>query len=151
MGDFSTMHKKIKKIDKHVAVNVHYYGNVLEMTNYKPRNPRVKPLSKNHYVDLATGEIKDYHRNSQRIQSPENLRRTFKNLRRLIVGNFKAGDIWLTLTYQQIDGKPMTDTVRVYKDFKAFWRRFIAKYGSCDYLSNLRTTSIGKLAPARFD
>ena len=63
------------------------------MTDYKPRKQRIKPLSKDNYVDLATGEVKDYHRNSQRIQSTENLRKTFKNLRRLIIGNFQAGDI----------------------------------------------------------
>lgn len=93
MGDFSTMHQKIKKINKHAAVNVHLYGDVLEVTDYKPRKQRIKPLSKDNYVDLATCEVKDYHRNSQRIQSTENLRKTFKNLRRLIIGNFQAGDI----------------------------------------------------------
>lgn len=145
------MHKKVKKINKHAAVNVHCYGDILEMTNYKPRKPRIKPISKNHYVDLATGELKDYQKNKQRVQSPENLRKTFKNLRRLIIGNFKSGDIWLTLTYKQIDGHPMTDTTKVYKDFKAFWRRFIAKYGACDYLSSTRATSIRKLAPSCLD
>lgn len=135
------MHKKIEKINKHAAVNVHLYGNALEMTNFKPRKQRIKPLSKDHYVDLATGEIKNYQKNKQRIQSPENLRKTFKNLRRLIIGNFKAGDIWITLTYRQDDDKPMTDTTRVYRDFKSFWRRFIAKYGACDYLSSIRATS----------
>lgn len=112
-------------------------------TNPISKQSGIKPISKDEYVDLATGmTMKFKHQNQQRIQSPENLRKTFRNLRRLVIANFKAGDIWLTLTYRQDDGKPMTDTIRVYRDFKAFWRKFIAKYEHCDYLSSLRTSSI---------
>lgn len=120
-------------------MNAYHYGNVLEMTDTKPisKQKGIKPISKDEYIDLATGVTMSFsHSNKQRIQSPENLRKTFRNLRRLIIANFKAGDIWLTLTYRQDDGKPMTDTTRVYRDFKAFWRKFIAKYEHCDYLSS---------------
>ena len=131
-------HKKYE-LEKNGTVNVYYYGNVLEITDTKPitKQKGIKPISKEQYIDLTTGMIMNFkHRNKQRIQSPENLRTTFRNLRRLIIANFNAGDIWLTLTYRQNDGKPMTDTRRVYRDFKAFWRKFIAKYGHCDYLSS---------------
>lgn len=52
----------------------------------------------------------------------------------MIIANFGPDDLWLTLTYRQIDKQPMTDTDRVYHDYKAFWRKFIAKFGSSDYL-----------------
>lgn len=134
------MHKRKKyQLKKNTTVNAYLYGNVLEMTDTKPisKQKGIKPISKDEYIDLATGVTMGFsHSNKQRIQSPENLRKTFRNLRRLIIANFKAGDIWLTLTYRQDDGKPMTDTTRVYRDFKAFWRKFIAKYGHCDYLSS---------------
>lgn len=133
------------KIEKYGTINAYHYGDVLEMTDTRPISKQrgIKPISKDEYIDLATGVIKKFNRkNKQRIQSPENLRKTFRNLRRLIIANFKAGDIWITLTYRQDDGKPMTDTTRVYRDFKAFWRKFIAKYGHCDYLSCFRATSI---------
>ncbi|MGN8721741.1 hypothetical protein [Lactobacillus amylovorus] len=134
------MHKDKKyQLEKNTTVNAYHYGNVLEMTDTKPISKQmgIKPISKDEYINLATGmTMKFKHQNKQRIQSPENLRKTFRNLRRLIIANFKAGDIWLTLTYRQDDGKPMTDTARVYHDFKSFWRKFISKYGHCDYLSS---------------
>lgn len=139
------MAKNKYKLEKNGTVNAYYYGHVLEMTDTNPisKQSGIKPISKDEYVDLATGmTMKFKHQNQQRIQSPENLRKTFRNLRRLVIANFKAGDIWLTLTYRQDDGKPMTDTIRVYHDFKAFWRKFITKYEHCDYLSSLRTSSI---------
>lgn len=138
------MTKKKYNLEKNCTVNAYHYGNVLEMTDTRPisRQVGIKPISKDEYIDLVTGmTMKFKHRNKQRIQSPENLRKTFRNLRRLIIANFKAGDVWLTLTYRQDDGKPMTDTTRVYRDFKAFWRRFIAKYGKCDYLCSFGTAS----------
>lgn len=139
------MAKNKYKLEKNGTVNAYYYGHILEMTDINPisKQSGIKPISKDEYVDLATGmTMKFKHQNQQRIQSPENLRKTFRNLRRLVIANFKAGDIWLTLTYRQDDGKPMTDTIRVYRDFKAFWRKFITKYEHCDYLSSLRTSSI---------
>ncbi len=138
------MEKKYE-LEKNITVNAYHYGKVLEMTDTNPisKQSRIKPVSKDEYIDLATGMLMQFqHKNTKRIQSPDNLRKTFRNLRRLIIANFNAGDIWLTLTYRQDDGKPMTDTTRVYHDFKAFWRKFIAKYGHCDYLSSLRTSSI---------
>ena len=148
------MEKKRYKLEKNGTVNAYYYGHVLEMTDTTPisKQSGIKPVSKDEYIDLATGMLMKFqHKNTQRIQSPDNLRKTFRKLRRLIIANFQAGDIWLTLTYRQDDGKPMTDTIRVYCDFKAFWRKFIAKYGRCDYLSSLGTTSIWELATTRLD
>lgn len=133
------MKKKKYELEKNITVNAYYYGKVLEMTDTNPisKQSGIKPVSKDEYIDLATGMLMKFqHKNTQRIQSPDNLSKTFRKLRRLIIANFKAGDIWLTLTYRQNDGKPMTDTTRVYLDFKAFWRKFIAKYGHCDYLSS---------------
>lgn len=134
------------ELEKNITVNAYYYGNVLEMTDTNPisKQSGIRPISKDEYIDLATGmTMKFNHQNKQRIQSPENLRKTFRNLRRLIIANFNAGDIWLTLTYRQDDGRPITDTKRVYRDFKAFWRRFVARYGHCDYLIVLEPQASG--------
>lgn len=122
-------------INAHAKVNAYKYGDVLEMTNAGTmKQATIKPLSKKEYIDLSSGEIKQFNRNKLRIQSPDNLKKTFRKLRRMIIANFGPNDLWLTLTYRQVDKKPMTDTGRVYRDFKAFWRRFIAKFGSSDYL-----------------
>ena len=122
-------------INAHAKVNAYKYGDVLEMTNAGTmKKATIKPLSKKEYVDLSSGEIKQFNRNELRIQSPDNLKKTFRKLRRMIIANFGPDDLWLTLTYRQIDKQPMADTDRVYHDYKAFWRKFIAKFGSSDYL-----------------
>lgn len=95
------------ELEKNGTVNAYYYGHVLEMTDTAPISKQlgIKPISKDEYLDLATGMIMQFkHRNELRVQSPDNLRKTFRKLRRLIIANFKAGDIWLTLTYRQDDG-----------------------------------------------
>ena len=92
------MAKNKYKLEKNGTVNAYYYGHILEMTDTNPisKQSGIKPISKDEYVDLATGmTMKFKHQNQQRIQSPENLRKTFRNLRRLVIANFKAGDIWL--------------------------------------------------------
>lgn len=145
--------KKKERINKYSKVDFYKYGTVLEMTNTAASHKAtIKPISKKEYVDLSTGEIKKFNRrNELRVQSPINLKKTFRKLRRIILDNFGNGDLWLTLTYRQDNGKPMTDTTRVYKDFKAFWRRFIATYGACNYLSSSRTTSQWQLASSLFN
>ncbi len=127
-----------RNIVQRAKVNAYKYGNVIEMTNVgNSRESTIKPISKEEFVQLSTGEIKKFQRrNELRVQSPINLKKTFRRLRRIILDNFGGSDLWVTLTYRQAEGKPMTDTVRVYKDFKAFWRRFITAYGSSDYLSS---------------
>lgn len=126
-----------RKINQRTKVNAYYYGDVIEITNAgNNHEATIKPLSKIEFVQLSTGEIKKFQRRNEfRVQSPKNLKKTFRQLRRIIIDNFGANDLWMTLTYRQDGGKPMTDTIKVYKDFKAFWRRFITAYGSSDYLS----------------
>lgn len=135
IGDENMQEKNIK-INNSTPVTAYRYGEVLEMSNaIHNQKPVIMPISKYEYVDTRTGEIMQFEKNNLRIQSPDNLRKTFRKLRRLIIANFSAGDLWITFTYKQINNEPMTDTKRVYKDFKAFWRRFIAKFGSSDYLN----------------
>lgn len=124
-----------EQINPEDLVNVYHYGNVIEINNaVKSNKSIIMPLSKDEYVNLKTGEIKQFHRNKSRMQSINNLKKSFKKLRRLILANFGPGDLWLTMTYRQEQGKPMTDMKRVYSDFKTFWRRFKKNYGEGDYL-----------------
>ena len=59
-------------------------------------------LSGTEYLDKKTGEIKKYNKKAKtRNESPNELRKTFKALRRLINYNFCAGnnEKHITLTY----------------------------------------------------
>lgn len=109
-------------------------GTVLELSTATGGVKVTEQLDKDHYINLATGEIKEINHSVDRSLNLNSLSRTFRNIRRLVLNNFKAGDFWLTLTYAQPDGKPMTDSKRVYADFQKFWRKFKANYGpNLDY------------------
>ena len=99
-------------------------GDVLELSNAVGTIKITRQIDKDHYVNLVTGEIHKIHHNLNRASNIKSLKRTFRNIRRLVLSNFKGGDFWLTLTYAQIDHQPMRDTKRVYNDFFRFWRRF---------------------------
>lgn len=92
-------------------------------TNYKPN---IKKLDKNTYVEISTGEIKEFSHSENRQQNYNSLRQTFNRLRDLINNNFKgtANELHVTLTYKE----NMRDTERLYKDFKRFMTRLKRKF-----------------------
>lgn len=89
-------------------------------------------LSKTEYVDKETGEIKKYNKTKTRNQNPNELRKTFKALRRLINYNFCAGnnEKHITLTY----GKLQKDYKQVNKDFRHWWKLIKKHFPSLEYI-----------------
>lgn len=89
-------------------------------------------LSKTEYVDADTGEIKKYKTTKTREQNPNELRRTFKALRRLINYNFCAGnnERHITLTYNKL----MKDYKQVNSDFRYWWRIIKKYFPSLEYI-----------------
>ena len=87
-------------------------------SNYKPN---IKKLDKNRYVEIATGEIKEFSHSENRQQNYNSLRQTFNRLRGLINNNFhgEPNELHITLTYKE----NMQDTKRLYKDFERFMKR----------------------------
>lgn len=89
-------------------------------THYE--NPTVK-LSREYYVIKNSGELKNYSTKIS-VSRAENLGhvvRSVNRLRQLINANEVIGStFWVTLTYAE----NMTDTERLYNDFKKFWQRF---------------------------
>ena len=83
--------------------------------------PVVK-IDKDHYALLGTGEIFEYEHSENKSQNLQAVRRTLANLRGIINANCIDEDKmrWVTLTYAE----NMTDTERLYNDFKNFWKRF---------------------------
>ena len=81
----------------------------------------IKKLNSDEYVDLKTGEIKEFEKTENRSQSFNSLRQTFKKLRYLINNNFtgKRNELFLTLTYAE----NMTDPKKLYDDIRKFVMR----------------------------
>jgi len=101
--------------------------------NYKAH---IKKVDKNTYVEISTGELKEFTHSENRKQNYNSLRQTFNRLRDLINNNFRgsANELHITLTYKE----NMTDTKRLYKDFKRFMTRLKRKYqgkSTIDYIN----------------
>lgn len=99
-------------------------GNVMEIryASNTAGSPIIK-LDKDHGVDTRTGEVIDYQHNQNRAGDMASVAQSLKRLRDVINANLEKPDraLWVTLTYAE----NMTDTKRLYKDFHAFWKRFL--------------------------
>lgn len=117
------------RIAKDDTVTVTKMGHLVEVQHMEKRNAKshVRKLDSNRYVVNATGEIKQFEKSANRGNSYNSLRKTFKKLRYLINNNFNglANELHITLTYAE----NMTDTKRLYSDFKNFMDRLKYHYG----------------------
>lgn len=98
-------------------------GNItetIEMT-HKPELHCLK-LSADEYVNTDTGEVGEYNHAGNRAELQESVRKTIAKLRLIINANcLECSKLhWITLTYAE----NMTDTERLYHDFKKFWHKF---------------------------
>lgn len=99
-------------------------GNVMEIRYARNTNGSpITKLDKDHGLDTRTGEVIDYQHNQNRAGDMASVAQSLKRLRDLINANLENPDtaLWVTLTYAE----NMTDTKRLYKDFHAFWKRFL--------------------------
>jgi hypothetical protein len=99
-----------------------------------------KKLDKEHYALLNrdTGEvieIHEYNINENRAQNIAGIKRTFRKIKAIINHNFcgKSNELFITLTYAFIGGKPMTDIQKASHDFDVFIKRFRRKYSDLQY------------------
>lgn len=124
---------KIKKTDEGIIddsclVQVTHMNHLVEVRWMRTCNNEmpIKKIDKDSYEILATGEIKEFAKISNRGEFTEGLRRTFKSLRYLINNNFvgNSNELHVTLTYAE----NMTDTKRLYNDFKVFMILLRRKY-----------------------
>lgn len=124
-------------------------GNVIEVQYMSRRNAKqtIQMLEgMKQYIELSTGEIKDVTKHDTRATQEKSLARTFKIARGVI--NANVTDVskvrWITLTYAE----NMTDTVRLYKDFEKFNKRFqyFCKkngYGKAEYIAMMEPQGRG--------
>ncbi len=125
----------LRASDTVTVTRMNHLTEVQYMARVNTKN-HIRKLDKDRYVVLEDGEIKDFTHTENRKQGFNSLRQTFKKLRYLINNNFVGGsNEWhVTLTYKE----NMTDTVRLYDDFKNFMKRFKYRYkavSTLDYIS----------------
>ncbi len=129
------------------TVTVTQMQHIIEVI-YVARTPNTldeyKKIDKEHFahIDRDTGEIleiKEYYTNENRAQNTAGLKQTMKNLRNLINNNFTGApnELFITLTYRPVDGKPMNDVGKASRDFDIFIKRFRRKYSDLEYIAVL--------------
>lgn len=109
-------------------------GNIIEVRAsalpFKP--PPVERISGDEYIDLNTGEVKEYNRDGLNFgDNVQSARRATRNFRDLINCNcVNPKNFWfVTLTYAQRNDPlekcvPMTDINRFYEDYRRYWEKF---------------------------
>jgi hypothetical protein len=119
-------------------VKVTKMNHIVEVQHMEKMNTEanIKKLDKDTYVDLKTGEIKEFNHTENRQENHNSLRQTFKKLRYLINNNFvgNPNELHVTLTYKE----NMTDTKRLYEDYKNFIKRLKYQFKNkttIDYIS----------------
>ncbi len=124
--------RKIKKnqdvfVKKNDIVKVIRQNNKFADVTALERRTRqvIRKLNKNSYIDIRTGEIKQFQKHDKKEK--DSLNNTFNKLRQLIRHNFteySKNQLFITLTYAE----NMTDERRLMKDFEKFIKRLKYKY-----------------------
>jgi hypothetical protein len=99
-------------------------GNVVELVTMErlPVGGCCIKLNKEEYLDLRTGEVKNFEHNTTRADDLVSVQTTLSNIRALVNTNVTDAACvrWVTLTYAD----NMTDTERLCSDYQSFWQRF---------------------------
>lgn len=88
----------------------------------KPHEFKCQKIDKDHYINLETNEVFEYHHSEDKSGCYQSVRRTLASLRSIINANCLSDKNirFITLTYAD----NMTDVRQLYKDFDRFWKRF---------------------------
>lgn len=111
-------------VNKTSLVKLTYMGNITEKLYLSRRNKNatVQRLPDNKMIILSSGEVKELKPMETRLECKNSLKKTMRNLRNLLNANIE--DVkkcrWVTLTYAE----NMTDTKRLYEDFRKFNMKF---------------------------
>ncbi|MGM9652193.1 MAG: hypothetical protein ACI3XP_00975 [Eubacteriales bacterium] len=110
-------------------------GNVIELqsSQHHSAGAQIRKLNRDEYVDIRTGEVKEFEHNTRRTDDTKSLRRSFEEARRIINANVTEPDRcrFITLTYAE----NMRDRKKLYNDFGNFWKRKISPaYPGTEYI-----------------
>lgn len=125
-------------IPQNARVTVTRMNHITRVQHLEKHNDRsfIRKLDADTFLDLLTGEIREFNKTQNRGQNLKGLRRTFQRLGDLVNNNFVGGDneLHCILTYKE----NMKDVSRLRNDFEAFFKRFRRKYkelGRVEYIS----------------
>lgn len=137
MKRFQVTAKNIKnyKPPDNTVTDVSISKHIVEMRVMQRRccNLRTfKRLNKEEYVDLRTGEVKQYRHQQNKKNPIRNLNHAFDRLRQLINANFtgEINELHVTLTYAE----KMKDFDTVSNDFKKFWIKLRYHYPDLEFI-----------------
>lgn len=141
--------KTNKMIKLGQVVTAYVYGNTIEITSRNNHYVQsIVVLPQHQYLVIETGEIKVMDtKGMSRKDNLSSIKRTMRQLRRLISANFSGGkdELWVTLTYSKnINAKHQDDTKIVYRDFKSFIRKVRSKIGKIEYITVLEPQASGR-------
>lgn len=115
-------------------VSLKTMGHIYEICYLQKKNDKISTqlIDKDHYMYLDSGEIFECNHIDNRAESKFQVGQSLKRLRDYINTNVVDTNKckWITLTY----AKNMTDTKKLYNDFKNFIRRFKDQYGHIEYI-----------------
>ncbi len=99
----------------------------------RSRGAVIKKLDKDTYVDTRDGTVKQFRHQEKRIDDTKSVAQSLKHLRDKINANTENSEYcrWITLTYKE----NMTDTTKLYNDFKNFNKRLRKEVGQYEYIS----------------
>ncbi len=129
-------------------------GSILELVHCKHVNRQcpIARLDGERYIDLKTGEVKNFVHMETRADDMNGVRVSLGKLRDLINANVVNVFCckWITLTYRQREDEsqepvPMRDTVRLYKDFEHYIKRMHRRYGAFEYIVAMEPQGNGSL------
>lgn len=129
-----------KQISKSSLVTVTKMNHLLEVQHMEKKNTscHIVKLDSDTYLELGTGEIKEFKKTENRSEGMNSLRQTFKKLRYLINNNFfgLSNELFLTLTYK---GDLQTkDHLKVGQDYKNFLKRLKYEYKKISSIDALK-------------
>lgn len=111
------------KMEDFAITKVTTMGHITEVTTRQKNGsgtPCIK-IDKDHYMDTRTGEVLEYQHIENRSESTRSIRNTLAKIRAIVNTNVTNPNnvLWVTLTYRE----NMTDTERLYSDFKKYMMR----------------------------
>lgn len=136
---------KITKVEAHQIksgsyVTVTRMNHLVEVQHMEKvnRTCHIRKIDSERYVDLETGEIRDFKLSSVRSDNFNSLRQTFKKLRYLINNNFvgSPNELFVTLTYR--GDLQTSDHLKVGKDYDNFLKRLKRKYKGISTVDAIR-------------
>lgn len=105
-------------------VTVKCCGNITEIrySVHGPPEIAIEKINSDLYVDKRTGEVKEFQHRTSRAEDKASVSQSLRKLRDLINSNLEDPEkaLWVTLTYRE----NMTDSARLYEDYRRFWQRF---------------------------